>query len=115
MSGISTWADREVQLACQRENPDYQEGEFDYGCACYQSALKAFESVVSDGHSGASVQYTRWILNRLLQCKPLTPIAFTFQSVDICNDCDEWLSVQMDKRRISCFKLITQLIFVKEK
>ena len=46
MSGISKWADREVQLACQRENPDYQEGEFDYGCACYQSALKAFESVI---------------------------------------------------------------------
>lgn len=28
-----------------------------------------------------------------------TPIAFTFQDVDICKDCDEWLSVQMDKRR----------------
>lgn len=28
-----------------------------------------------------------------------TPIAFTFQTVDICKDCDEWLSVQMDKRR----------------
>ena len=28
-----------------------------------------------------------------------TPIAFTFQTMDICKDCDEWLSVQMDKRR----------------
>lgn len=28
-----------------------------------------------------------------------TPIAFAFQTVDICKDCDEWLSVQMDKRR----------------
>lgn len=77
MSSISEWADREVQIACQRINPDYQKEEFEYGCACCQSALKAFESVVSDGHSGASVQYTRWILNRLLQCKPLTPIEDT--------------------------------------
>ena len=77
MSGISEWADREVQIACQRINPDYQKEEFDYGCACCQSALKAFESVISDGHSGASIQCTRLILNRLLQGKPLTPIEDT--------------------------------------
>lgn len=77
MSGISEWADREVQIACQRINPDYQKEEFDYGCACCQSALKAFESVVADGHSGASIQCTRFILDRLLQRKPLTPIEDT--------------------------------------
>ena len=27
-----------------------------------------------------------------------TPIAFTFQTVDICNDCDEWLSRQLQDR-----------------
>ena len=77
MSSMSEWADREVQFACQRINPDYQKEEFDYGCACCQSALKAFESVISDGHSGASIQCTRLILNRLLQGKPLTPIEDT--------------------------------------
>ena len=44
------WAKREVEIACKRENPDKKEGEFDYGCACYESALKAFESLCEDGH-----------------------------------------------------------------
>ena len=30
------WAKREVEIACKNENPDRKEGEFDYGCACYE-------------------------------------------------------------------------------
>lgn len=44
------WAKREVEIACKKENPNRKEGEFDYGCACYESALKAFESLCEDGH-----------------------------------------------------------------
>lgn len=29
------WAENEVRIACERENPNRKEGEFDYGCACY--------------------------------------------------------------------------------
>lgn len=57
------WAKREVEIACKRENPDKKEGEFDYGCACYESALKAFESLCEDGHSGMSIGFTKNILN----------------------------------------------------
>lgn len=71
------WAKREVEIACKREKPDRKEGEFDYGCACYESALKALESLAEDGHSGFSIGLTKHILNRLIDGKPLTPIEDT--------------------------------------
>lgn len=71
---MSTWAENEVRIACERENPNRKEGEFDYGCACYESALKAFKCLMEDGHSGMSIGITRQILNRLLLSQPLTPI-----------------------------------------
>ena len=71
------WARKEIEIACKRENPDCKDGEWDYGCACYESALKAFESLLEDEHSGFSIQMTRTILNRLIDGKPLTPIEDT--------------------------------------
>lgn len=84
MSNMLDWAKREVEIACKKENPNRKEGEFDYGCACYESALKAFESLCDDGHSGFSIKMTQAILNRLLDRKPLTPIEDTD---DIWNEC----------------------------
>lgn len=71
---MKEWAKREVEIACKREAPDRKEGEWDYGCACYESALKAFDSLMEDGHSGFSIGMTKHILNRLIDGKPLTPI-----------------------------------------
>lgn len=68
------WAKREVEIASKRERGDKPESEWDYGCACYDSALKAFESLCGDGHSGFSIGITKGILNRLIEGKPLTPI-----------------------------------------
>lgn len=68
------WAENEVRLACLNEEPDYKDGEWYYGTACYQSALKAYNSLMKGGHSGASFGFTKQILNRLLAHKPLTPI-----------------------------------------
>ena len=68
------WAKREVEIACKRENPDRQEGEWDYGCACYESALKAYNSLMDDGHSVMSWGFTKTILTRLMNSLPLTPI-----------------------------------------
>lgn len=74
---MTEWAKREVELACARERGDDPEDDWDYGGACYESALKAFESLCGDGHSGASIGYTKHILNRLIDGKPLTPIEDT--------------------------------------
>lgn len=40
------WAKREVEIASKRERGDKPESEWDYGCACYDSALKAFVGTV---------------------------------------------------------------------
>lgn len=76
---LQEWAKKEVEIACERERKasDHSEGEWDYGCACYESALKAFNSLCEDGHSGMSIGYTKQILNRLIDGKPLTPIEDT--------------------------------------
>ena len=71
---MSEWAKREVELACKRERGNAPEGEWDYGCSCYDSALKAFLSLCEDGHSGMSFGFTRSILIRLMHHRPLTPI-----------------------------------------
>lgn len=68
------WARREVELACEKENPNRKEGEWDYGCACYESALKAYECMINDGHSGYSFGVTKQILKRLLDHIPLTSL-----------------------------------------
>ena len=77
MSNKSDWAEREVAIACGKENPNKKDREFDYDCACYKSALKAFKTLCDDGHSGLSMKFTQLILNRLINGQPLTPIGDT--------------------------------------
>lgn len=75
---MSEWAEREVQLACAREKAlSEDKDEWDYGCACYESALKAYKSLCEDGHSGFSFGLTKQILIRLMDSLPLTPIEDT--------------------------------------
>ena len=53
---INEWAKKEVEISCKKENPNWDGEKFDYGCCCYKSALKAYESLINDGHSGASFE-----------------------------------------------------------
>lgn len=73
---MSNWAEQECRIACKRENPkfDFDSEDFDYGCSCYKSALKAYKSLCEDGHSGFSFNVTKNILIRLMEGQPLTPI-----------------------------------------
>ena len=71
---MTEWAENEVRIACKHENPDWDGKSFDYGCACYQSALKAYKSLMEDEHSGYSFSMTSIILKRLLDELPITPI-----------------------------------------
>lgn len=70
------WAENEVRNICKKINPDFELGKenFDYGCSCYESALKAFKSLCDDGHSGYSFGFTKNILIRLMNSLPLSPI-----------------------------------------
>ena len=102
---MSEWAENEVKIACKRENPDWDGKLFDYGCSCYQSALKAYKSLCEDEHSGFSFSLTKNILIRLMNSLPLTPIEDT---PDIWEECgltstDDYISYQ-NKRMSSLFK-----------
>lgn len=78
------WAAREIELACQSERESAKgTDDWEYGVACYESALRAYRSLCRDGHSGYSIQVTKSILNRLIDGKCLTPIEDT---PDIWND-----------------------------
>ena len=76
-SNMELWAEEEIRIACERERGGASEDEWDYGVACYESALKAFRSLLEDGHSGMSIGFTLGILNRLVKGQPLTPIEDT--------------------------------------
>ena len=64
---MDLWAENEVELACEHE----KSGDDGDGCACYRSALKAFDSLMEDEHSGMSIGITRNILNRLIAGKAI--------------------------------------------
>ena len=103
---MKEWAKREVEIACKKENPERKEGEFDYGCACYESALKAFNSLLEDGHSGASIGFTKNILVRLIEGKPLTQIEDTDDVWNFISDEYYGVKVYQCKRMASLFKRV---------
>ncbi len=101
---MTEWARREVEIACKRENPDRKEGEWDYGCACYESALKAYECLAADGHSGMSWGLTRAILIRLMDGKALTPITDNEEDWGECHGYNDNNKHYQCKRMSSLFK-----------
>ena len=78
------WAKKEVEIASKRERGDNPEDDWDYGVACYEGALEAFEVLCNQGHSGMSIGFTKQILNRLIDGKPLTPIEDTEDVWRLC-------------------------------
>lgn len=109
MSDIQDWAEREIEIACRceratNENPNGT--EWDYGCACYESALKAFKSLMEDGHSGVSIGVTRHILNRLIDSKPLTPIEDTPDIWNNISESEDSEVLYQCKRMSSLFKYV---------
>ena len=91
------WARKEIEIAKKREREaSGNEGGWDYGCACYDSAIKAYESLCEDNHSGMSIGFTKQILNRLIDGKALTPIEDTS---------DMWNVVSWSERTYQCKRM----------
>lgn len=101
---MTQWAEREIAAACKRENPNWDGKSFDYGCSCYQSALKAYKSLMDDGHSGYSFSITRNILKKLLDEIPLSPITDEdfFSDKYESLESEEGLKKRRLKSRIQC-------------
>ena len=104
MSNMLDWAEREVAIACGKENPNKKDREFDYDCACYKSALKAFKTLCDDGHSGLSMKVTQSILNRIINWQPLTPIKDTDDVWYERHHCKDSHKLYQCKRMSSLFK-----------
>ena len=100
---MTDWAENEIRIACERERRNAPEDEWEYGVACYESAYKAFKSLLEDGHSGMSIGITKNILNRLIDGKPLTPIEDDPDIWNHVNTTNEFESYQC-KRMPSLFK-----------
>ena len=112
--GMYEWAEQECRLACKKENPnfDFDSDDFDYGCNCYKSALKAYKSLLEDEHSGMSFSFTRDILDRLMRGEPLTPITDEdFNDGNIIYDTDDLTSMRL-KSEIQCKRMCS--LFRKE-
>ena len=101
---MSEWAKREVEIACKKENPNWDGESFDYGCSCYQSALRAYLSLCEDGHSGMSFNLTKNILIRLMEDNPLTPITDEdfFIETDMPLESEEYLKERGLKSELQC-------------
>lgn len=104
---MSDWAERECRIACGKINPkfDFDGDGFDYDCSCYKSALKAYKSLMDDGHSGMSFSFTKNILERLMDGQPLTPITdedFFFENGDGVCEPPEYLVKRGIKSSIQC-------------
>lgn len=103
---MTDWAEREIAIAKKRERGDKPEDEWDYDCACYDSALKAYKALLEDGHSGYSWSITTNILQRLMREEPLTPIQDDdelWKKVgSVGEDCEEYQNI----RRFSLFKSV---------
>lgn len=67
------WARQEVQLA-KAELKRNKNDEAQYMIACYDSALRAYEKLINDGHTGTSFAITRDILEKLMHEIPLAPV-----------------------------------------
>ena len=105
---MSSWAEKEIEILKSKNKPDSDE-EFDYVGECAESALRAYKSLMSDGHSGMSISITAGILNKLIKGQALTSIEDT---EDVWNEsggyCDEEKGIKQyqSNRMSSLFKYV---------
>ena len=111
---MSEWAAEEVRIACERERvastetkDDLDKGALGYVEGCYQSALKAYNSLCNDGHSGMSFNITAGILKRLCSGYPLTPIDDTDSVWNLIKETSDSIEYQC-RRMDSLFKTVSK-------
>lgn len=100
------WARQEVQLA-KAELKRNKNDEAQYMVACYDSALRAYEKLTKDGHSGTSFAITRGILEKLIYEIPLTPVEDKEIMWNHVYDREDE-SVFQHKRMPSVFKMVNK-------
>ena len=105
---MDSWAEREIEILKSKNKPESDE-EFDYVGECAESALRAYKSLMSDGHSGMSISITAGILNKLIKGQALTSIEDT---EDVWNESggysneEEGIKQYQSNRMSSLFKYV---------
>lgn len=95
--GSYDWADHEIELALKKELTGTK-SENEYVKLCYESAKEAYLALRKQGHSGMSISLTKFILNRLIDRKPLTAITEEdFKGIEPLN----WQDWFLDKNNLS--------------
>lgn len=97
---IMDWAKNEIDIVSKRTGDGYY-------MQCAESALKAFESIMGDGHSGLSITVTKGILNRFINGKPLTEIRDKPSEWTLIDDADGDKHYQCN-RMSSLFKRVSK-------
>ena len=100
------WARQEVQLA-KAELKRNKNDEAQYMIACYDSALRAYEKLMKDGHTGMSFAITRGILEKLMNEIPLMPLEDTEIMWNHAYDHENEATFQ-HKRMPSLFKTVNK-------
>ena len=96
-------AQKEIELAIAAEKRSAEgTDDWKYGVGCYESAMKAYEALLDDNHSGMSIQVTKSILNRLIDGKCLTPIEDTD---DVWNDITEHVGETKNMKEYQCKRM----------
>ena len=101
---MTEWAEDEVRIAIENEKPEERE----YVKSCAESALKAYKSLMEDGHSGGSWSVTRYILIKLLNEENLTPINEDDDVWECVEGSDKETDVYQCRRRSSLFKSVNR-------
>lgn len=95
------WAENEIEIVRNnlKNSIEEEKGENDYILGCYESALKAFKSLIDDEHSGTSISITKSILIRLIEGRPLSDI----QDIDeVWNEVD---SLNKEVKEYQCSRM----------
>ena len=68
MNNIERWAKREIELQLKECKNDW------YTENVLKCAYEVYKELCRQNHSGMSIQLVKSVLNRLIDCKPLSPI-----------------------------------------
>lgn len=98
-----SWAEQEVALACAKEREMAKEkGEERDGIACYESALRAYQSLMRDSKDQFYITVAKGILNRLIDGKCLSPIEDT---PDVWEDISEGYPKENTHKHYQCKRM----------
>lgn len=102
------WAEKEIEIVRNnlKSSSEEVEGENNYILGCYESAFRAFKSLIDDEHSGMSISITKSILIRLIEGRPLNDIQDVDEVWNEVGSLDKEVKEYQCSRMSSLFKKV---------